>query len=85
MGNSLKSSMRNDMFDFSVLKFFDINTRSDKVLHPLPVRWEFPSPCWVKINTDGVARGSPGLAACGCIFCRSMREFIGGFSAFFDI
>jgi len=45
------------MFDFNVLKFFGINTRTGKVLRHLPVRWEFPSPGWVKINTDGVARG----------------------------
>jgi len=30
--NSFKSSMRNDIFDFNVLKFFGINSRSDKVL-----------------------------------------------------
>ena len=35
--NSSKSSMRNDMFDFNVLKFFYIHTRSGKVLHCLPV------------------------------------------------
>ena len=36
VGNLSKSSMRNDMFDFNVLKFFDINTHDGKVLHPLP-------------------------------------------------
>jgi len=45
----------------------------------------FPSPCWVKINTDGAVRGSLGLSACGGIFRGSMRDFIGGFSAFLDI
>ena len=49
--------MKNDMSDSNVLKFFCFNPRTDKVLRPLPVRWEFPSPDWVKINTDGVARG----------------------------
>jgi len=44
------------MFDFNVLKFFGINTRSGNVLSPLPIRWEFFSLGWVKINTDGVAR-----------------------------
>ena len=43
VGNLFKSSMRNDMFDFNVLKFFDINTYCGKFLHPLLVRWEFPS------------------------------------------
>jgi len=85
MGNSSKSSMRNDMFDFYVLKFFDINTRSDKVLHPLSVRWKFPSPGWVKINIDGTFRGSPGLVACGGIFRGIMEDFIGGFTSFLDI
>jgi len=72
VGNSSKSSMRNDMFDLNVLKCFDINTRCGKVLHPLPVIWEFPSPDWVKINTDGAARGSPGIAAYSGIFRGSM-------------
>ena len=49
VGNSSKSSMINDMFDFKVLKFFDINTRSGKVLHPLLVRWEFSSPVRLKL------------------------------------
>ena len=38
VGNSSKASMKNDMFDFNVLKFFGINTRTGKVLRPLPVR-----------------------------------------------
>ena len=82
VGNSSKALMKNDMFDFNVLKFFGINTRTSKVLRPLPIRWEFPSSGWVKINTDGAARGYPGLAACGSIFRGSMGEFIGAFSAF---
>jgi len=77
--------MKNDMLDFNVIKFFGINTRSGKVLRPLHVRWEFPSPGWVKINTDGVARGYPGLATCGGIFRGSMREFISVFSTFLEV
>jgi len=75
------------MFDLFVLKFFDINTRNDKVLHPLLVKWKFSSLVRLTLilNTDGVVRGPPGLAACGGIFHGSMREFIGGFSAFLDI
>ena len=54
VGNSSKASMKNDMFNFNVLKSFGINIRTGKVLRPLPVRWEFPSPGCVKINTDGL-------------------------------
>jgi len=85
VGKSSKASMKNDMMDFSVIKFFGINTHTGNVLRPLPVRWEFPSPGWVKINTDGAARGYPGLAACGGIFRGSMREFIGALSVFLDV
>jgi len=53
---SSKASMKNDMIDFSLIKFVGINTCNGKVLRPLPVRWEFPSPSWVKSNTDGDAR-----------------------------
>ena len=38
VGNLSKASMKNDMLDFNVIKFFGINTRTDKVFHPLLVR-----------------------------------------------
>jgi len=38
VGNSSKASMKNDMLDFNVIKFFGIKTRSGKVLRPLPIR-----------------------------------------------
>jgi len=53
VGISSKASMKNDMLDFNVIKFFGINTRSAKVLRPLLFRCEFLSPDWVKINTNG--------------------------------
>ena len=82
MGDLSKVSIKNDMLDFNVIKFFGINTQTDKVLPPLPVRWKFPSPSWVKINTDGAARGYPDLATCEGIFRGSMGEFIGFFLRF---
>jgi len=82
--NSSKASIKNYMLDFNVIKFFCINIRTGKVLRPLLVIWEFPSPSWVKINIDGAARGYPGLVTCGCI-CVSMGEFIGAFSMFLEV
>jgi len=38
VGKSSKASIKNDTMDFSVIKFFGINTRTDKVIRPLPVR-----------------------------------------------
>jgi len=85
VGNSSKASMKNDMLDFNVIKFFGINTRIGKVFRPLPVRWEFPSTVWVKINTDGAGRGYPDLATYGGIFRGSMGEFIGAFFALLEV
>jgi len=61
VGNSSENFMRNNMFDFNVLKFFGINTCRGKVLSPFRVQLEFSSPSWVKINTDGAVMGSPVL------------------------
>jgi len=38
MGNSSKASMKNDMLDLNLIKFFGINTRSGKVFPHIPVR-----------------------------------------------
>ena len=85
MGNLSKVSMKNDMLDFNMIKFFGINTRGGKVFRPLYVIWEFPSPCWVKINIDGVVMRYPGLATCRGIFRKSMEKFIGAFYAFLEV
>lgn len=42
-----------------------------------PVRWYPPSPSWVKLNTDGLAKGNPGPAVAAGIF-RSCRGFVKG-------
>jgi len=77
--------MKNDMLDFNVIKIFGINTHTGKLLRHLPIRWEFPSPNRVKINTDGATRGYIGLVTCGGIFCGSMGEFICAFSVFLEV
>jgi len=61
------------------------NTRIRNVLRPLLVIWEFPALGWVKINTNGAAKGYPGLTTCGGIFRGSMRDFIGVFSVFLEV
>jgi len=77
--------MKNDMLDFNVIKFFGINTCPGKVLRLLPVRWEFPSPGWVKINTDGAAKEYPSLTTCESIFHGNMGKFIGPLSEFLKV
>ena len=62
----------------SVIKYLTrlVNTRTGKVHRPLPVRWEFPSPGWVKINIDGATWRYSGRATCGGIFCGSMGNLL---------
>jgi len=77
--------MRNDIFDFSYLKFFYITTCHRKEISPIQVIWELPHINWVKVNTDGAARGCLGFSACAGIFRGSRGEYIGSFSSFLGI
>ena len=43
-------------------------------------RWEKPPKGWIKLNMDGCASGSTGLAGCGGVMRDSHRELISGFS-----
>lgn len=63
-GNISNKIIRNDIYDFSVLEFFGIGTRSSKARNSIQVVWEFPSLGWFKVNTDGASRGSPGSVTC---------------------
>jgi len=49
--------MGNDIIDFCYLNFFNITTRCRQEISPIQVIWEFPHVNWVKVNTEGAARG----------------------------
>ena len=58
---------------------------------PRLVVWHRPLTPWLKLNTDGLAKGNPGQAACGGVFRDCYGQFRGGFftglghqSAFFS-
>ncbi|KAL6216861.1 hypothetical protein ACLB2K_010079 [Fragaria x ananassa] len=44
------------------------------------VLWHPPLSPWIKLNIDGLAKGNPGLAACGGVFRDYQGHFIGGFT-----
>ncbi|KAH1215482.1 putative ribonuclease H protein [Glycine max] len=44
------------------------------------VMWEPPADGWIKINTNGAAPGSPGIAACVVLFRNPLGDFLGGFA-----
>lgn len=49
------------------------------------IRWQFPPDGWVSLNTDGAAKGAPGLAGGGGILRDHRGGFIKGFSAKYGI
>jgi len=38
-----------------------------------------PASGWIKVNTDGAAQGSPGVAASAGLFKDDQGSFLGGF------
>lgn len=62
---------------FRVLKqhgFTILPTRSEKIIE---VKWQPQPPCYMKINIDGSALGSPGTAGYGGLF-QNARGFLHG-------
>jgi len=86
MGNSSRKHIRNDITNFSYLKFFFyIITCRWKEISPIQVIWEFLHINWVKVNIDGAARGCSGFSTCAGIFRGSRCKYIGSFSSFLRI
>ncbi|TQD76419.1 hypothetical protein C1H46_038047 [Malus baccata] len=68
------------ILDRQLLVSLGISPNSCKAPSIVPVRWHPPPFSWVKVNTDGLAKGNPGPAACGGVFRDSAGYFLGGFS-----
>ena len=43
------------------------------------VLWQPPFFPWIKVNTDGLAKGNPGPAVCGGVFHDALGGFLGSF------
>lgn len=79
-GNQSPGFTSSSMFEFSILKSFKIDGKVNKALLLKQVDWYTPLGPWIKCNTDGAARGSPGIAACGGIFRNRMASILGCFT-----
>lgn len=67
-GNFSKGCSSSDINEFSILKSFAVSIKPRNPVVIREVLW-LPPPChWIKCNTDGATRGSPGYATCGGIF-----------------
>ncbi|KAF1895765.1 hypothetical protein Lal_00037881 [Lupinus albus] len=84
-GNNSKLLTNNAVSNFVILREFKVKQNFQKAPRVKEVVWLAPQVGWIKIKTDGVAHGSPGLAGGGCIFRDCTWNYLGGFAAFFGI
>ncbi|XP_019455084.1 PREDICTED: uncharacterized protein LOC109356206 [Lupinus angustifolius] len=61
-GNFTKLCAKPSLLEFSILRAFQVNGKYSKAPAISEVNWAMPLMGWVKINTDGAAKGSPGHA-----------------------
>lgn len=73
----INGCMKNSMVDLSIINKLGIKGRLNTAPKIIEVSWLPPHHSWIKINTNGMALGSPGLAAIGGIF-RNSRGFSKG-------
>ncbi|GMN67783.1 hypothetical protein TIFTF001_036843 [Ficus carica] len=70
-------TMNNSITDLIILKQFKIAYKIKRAPAIIEVQWKVPTMSWIKINTNGAANGSPGMAGCRGIF-RTYRGFCKG-------
>lgn len=76
-GSISHGTMSNSIDEFSILRKFSVVGHPQKALMVKQINW-FPPPCGrIKCNTDGAAKGFPGLAGCGGIFRDSSAAVLG--------
>ncbi|KAK9278008.1 hypothetical protein L1049_027565 [Liquidambar formosana] len=77
-GLLIKAPMGNSILDVQILHSLHLKgipRRSTKVI---PVFWHPPIADWIKVNTDGLSKGNPSIAASGGGL-RNYRGFVKGF------
>ncbi|KAL6144814.1 hypothetical protein ACLB2K_055504 [Fragaria x ananassa] len=72
--------MKNTVGELCILHRIGIKGRPSKAPKIVEVMWHVPFIYQVKLNTDGAARGSPGLAGFGGIFRDHLGQVLGCFS-----
>ena len=63
------------VFDARLLASLGVAPKGGKAPRIQHVLWQPSFFSWIKINTDGLAKGNPSPAACGGVF----RDALGGF------
>lgn len=73
----MHGSMKNSVLDLSIINKLGVKCQPNKSPKIIEVHWIPPHTQWIKVNTDGMALGTPGKAAIGAIF-RNNRGFSKG-------
>ena len=85
LSSLMPGTMKNSVHELSILHKLGIKGICNSSPKIIEVSWSPPHYHWIKVNTDGMALGSPGLAAIGGVF-RSYRGFAkGSFCQFIGI
>lgn len=80
-GKFSSGTMSNSIFDFKLLKQFSVEGHPRHAPSIKQVSRHPPLCNWVKCNTDGAAKGSPGYTSCGGIFRAKSAAILGCFAA----
>ncbi|XP_019451698.1 PREDICTED: uncharacterized protein LOC109353792 [Lupinus angustifolius] len=81
---SKSTSLSCSVAELLLLRKFQTPLRISKAPRIVEVVWERPREGWIKVNTDGAAKGFPGLAGVGGIFRNNHGDFIACFAEFID-
>ncbi|XP_019458852.1 PREDICTED: uncharacterized protein LOC109358812 [Lupinus angustifolius] len=71
--------------DLLLLRTFKIQLKLNKAPKIVEVKWLMPCDGWIKVNTNGAAKGSPGLAGAGGIFRNINGSCVAYFASFLGI
>ncbi|XP_048422897.1 probable LRR receptor-like serine/threonine-protein kinase At4g29180 [Pyrus x bretschneideri] len=72
--------MKNFVKELCILHSIGVCGRPTKAPKIIELLWRSPSQSWIKINIDGAARGSPGVATFGGIFWDFTGHSLGCFA-----
>ncbi|XP_004304923.1 PREDICTED: putative ribonuclease H protein At1g65750-like [Fragaria vesca subsp. vesca] len=67
------------VLDARLLAFLGVAPKGGKAPRIQHVLWQPPFFPWIKVNTDGLAKGNPSPAACGGVFRDASGGFLGSF------
>lgn len=82
-GNLAKHTIYSSTEEAKIIELFGIKGHPGKAPSMIGVDWIPPIPGWIKVNTDGASKGSPGHASAGSIFRDKSGAILRCFAEFY--